>query len=171
MSRGERFVRAVDAVWRMSFGAMARLGSQNPSVVHVRDRVGEMENARVVRDDDQPLTAGMAASAATAFDGGGRAVPGGWHIYPEMAAADGLWMTASDLARFIIAIQKAAAGESNPVLSQAMTRLMLTRQMANGGLGLFLEGTKTTLFMHEGRDEGFDALMLGYVDAGGVSPS
>jgi CubicO group peptidase (beta-lactamase class C family) len=101
----------------------------------------------------------LAASAATAYDEGGKAVPGRWHIYPEMAAA-GLWATASDLARFVIAIQKAAAGESNPVLSQAMTRLMLTKQLANGGLGLFLEGTRTPLFMHEGRDEGFDALML-----------
>ena len=78
----------------------------------------------------------------------------------EMAAA-GLWTTASDLARFAIGVQAAVAGKSNPVISQSMARQMLTKQKGDAGLGLFLESEGPGLvFMHNGRDEGFDAAMV-----------
>ena len=48
-----------------------------------------------------------------------------------------------------------------------MARQMLTKQKENAGLGLFLEGAEQGLvFMHNGRDEGFDAAMVGSAHTG-----
>jgi Beta-lactamase len=115
---------------------------------------------------EQPLPEDRAALAATGHYANGKAVEGKWHIYPEMAAA-GLWTTASDLARFAIGIQEALAGKSNPVISQSMTRQMLTVQKGSSGLGLGLDGNgKTLRFSHGGRDEGFDTYLTAYADSG-----
>jgi CubicO group peptidase (beta-lactamase class C family) len=114
----------------------------------------------------QPPPADRARATATGHYDDRTAVRGRWHVYPEMAAA-GLWTTPSDLARFAIAVQQSFAGTSNPVLSQAMTRQMLTDQKAGDGLGVFLAGSGATLqFSHNGRDEGFDALMIAWAEGG-----
>lgn len=60
-------------------------------------------------------------------------------IHPELAAL-GLWTTANDLARLIIEIQESYAGKANHVLTQEMTRLMLTRKMDTWGLGVEVHG-------------------------------
>ena len=115
---------------------------------------------------EQPLPPDMAVSSAAGYFSGDAPVAGRWHVYPEMAAA-GLWTTPSDLARFAISVQEAFAGRSNPVLSQQTTRLMLTNQKDDDGLGVFLDGSgKTLRFSHDGRDAGFDALMIAYADIG-----
>jgi len=114
---------------------------------------------------EQPLPERLARQTATGYSPSGK-VLGQWHIYPEMAAA-GLWTTASDLARFAIAIQRSLAGTSNPVISQATARLMLTAQKNDDGLGVFLRGSDRTLrFFHDGRDEGFDAKMTAQAETG-----
>lgn len=114
----------------------------------------------------QPLPPELAKLTATGYYNNRSLVEGRWHIYPEMAAA-GLWTTPSDLARFAISIQNAYAGKSGSVLSQSMTRQMLTDQKNRDGLGVFLQGDSTTLrFGHNGRDEGFDALLTAGVDKG-----
>ena len=114
----------------------------------------------------QPLPSDLAKLTATGHYGNRRSVEGRWHIYPEMAAA-GLWTTPSDLARFAISIQHAYAGKSGSVLSQSMARQMLTDQKNRDGLGVFLQGDSTSLrFGHNGRDEGFDALLTASVDKG-----
>ncbi len=114
----------------------------------------------------QPLPPELAKLTATGHYSNRSLVEGRWHIYPEMAAA-GLWTTPSDLARFAIGIQNAYAGKSGSVLSQSMTRQMLTDQKNRDGLGVFLQGDSTTLrFGHNGRDEGFDALLTAGVDKG-----
>jgi CubicO group peptidase (beta-lactamase class C family) len=95
------------------------------------------------------------------------AIKGQWHIYPEMAAA-GLWTTAGDLARFAIAIQRSAAGASNAIISPSLTREMLTRQMNDDGLGVFLSGSGESLrFAHDGRNAGFDSAMRAYAGDSG----
>ncbi len=109
----------------------------------------------------QPLPANLTATAAAGYNLTGAEVRGRWHIYPELAAA-GLWTTPSDLARFAIGIENAYAGNSNTVLSQAMTRQMLTVQFPalskNDGLGVFLFGSGNSLqFSHGGRNAGFDS--------------
>jgi CubicO group peptidase (beta-lactamase class C family) len=115
---------------------------------------------------EQPLPNDRARAAATGYYQDGKQVKGKWHIYPEMAAA-GLWTTASDLARFAIGIQQALAGKSNPVISQPMTRQMLTAQKGESGLGLGLDGSGKTLhFSHGGRDEGFDTFLMAYAESG-----
>lgn len=114
----------------------------------------------------QPLPPELAKLTATGHYNNRRLVEGRWHIYPEMAAA-GLWTTPSDLAQFAISIQNAYAGKSGSVLTQSMTRQMLTDQKNRDGLGVFLQGDSTTLrFGHNGRDEGFDALLTASVDKG-----
>ena len=114
----------------------------------------------------QPLPNDIAQATATGYYAGGKAVEGRWHIYPEMAAA-GLWTTTSDLAHFVIGVQQAVSGTSNKVISQAMTKQMLTVQKDKDGLGVFLDGKDRALrFSHNGRDEGFDAVMAGYAEVG-----
>lgn len=115
---------------------------------------------------EQPLPASRASQAATGYYADLTPVNGRWHIYPEMAAA-GLWTTASDLARFVMGVRQAFAGEPQSVISQAMATQMLTVQMGNDGLGLFLNGSGETLqFSHSGRNEGFDSFVMGYARKG-----
>jgi len=119
---------------------------------------------------EQPLPQVMSTAAATGYDANGREVPGRWHNYPEMAPA-ALWTTPSDLARFGIGVQQAYKGVSNPVLSQETVRQMLTVQnpslSKSDGLGMFVEGRgKTFRFWHDGRNAGFDALMVELPNAG-----
>jgi CubicO group peptidase (beta-lactamase class C family) len=119
---------------------------------------------------EQPLPQKLCGLSATGYYANGEAVKGRWHVYPEMAAA-GLWTTASDLARFAIGVQRALAGDSNPVLSPSMTHQMLTVQnpslSADDGLGVFLAGSEQTIqFQHTGRNAGFDSYMVAYAHAG-----
>jgi hypothetical protein len=59
------------------------------------------------------------------------------------------------------------AGRTNPVISQKLTREMLTPQKENVGLSLMLERSGRNLrFKHGGRDEGFDALLVAYAEQG-----
>lgn len=114
----------------------------------------------------QPPPSPLVASAAAGQYAPGQPVPGRFHLYPEMAAA-GLWTTASDLARFVIGLQQSYAGTANPVISQSMTREMLTNVMNDDGLGVFLDNSSGSLmFFHGGRDDGFDAYMGGYAVGG-----
>jgi CubicO group peptidase (beta-lactamase class C family) len=116
----------------------------------------------------QPLAPRSAARAATGHGTWGRAVAGRWHVYPELAAA-GLWTTPSDLACFVIGIQRALAGQPDTVVSQSTARLMITEVKDGYGLGLGVggkPGSGDTLFAHEGRNEGFDSLFADLASAG-----
>lgn len=126
----------------------------------VLDKIGMKESSFVL-----PAEWEAVASNAHLADGSG--VPGKWHRYPEMAAAS-LWTTPSDLARFVIEIQKSAAGKSNKVLSQKMTNDMLAPGIEAFGLGLFL-GEKTDAnasFYHGGGNQGFSNMMFAYTSTG-----
>ncbi len=113
---------------------------------------------------EQPLTAPRTAFCATGHRASGKIVEGKWHIYPEMAAA-GLWTTPSDLAQVAIEVAKSKFGKSNKILSQTMTRQMLTVQADPVGLGWFLNA-KTDEFGHNGADEGFQAYLAAFADSG-----
>jgi CubicO group peptidase (beta-lactamase class C family) len=113
---------------------------------------------------EQPLPAERAAMTASGTRRGGQVVEGRWHIYPEMAAA-GLWTTASDLAKVAIEVSMAHGGTSRRVLSQAMTRQMLTPQAEDFGLG-FAVDPKDDAFGHNGADEGFQAYLRAFVGSG-----
>ena len=96
----------------------------------------------------------------------GAVIPGGYHIYPELAPA-GLWTTAGDLARFLIDVQELAKGKKGHRLSPSMARKMLTPIKGNWGLGpaLYGEGGDRR-FGHDGANEGFQSTMVAYVDKG-----
>ncbi len=111
---------------------------------------------------EQPLPAEMRASAATPYEVDGKPVAAGAHTYPEMAAA-GLWTTPTDLARYCIEVQHSLKGEWNHVLSQAMTKQMLTPGMGKWGLGLQIGGSDTDPnFGHGGVNAGFESTMTAY---------
>ncbi len=108
----------------------------------------------------QPLPASYAPNAATGHTDNGAPVPGGWHAYPEMAAA-GLWTTPTDLAKFAMSLQRAFRRDNAAFLSADRAEQMLSYQRNDFmGLGVFLRGNNVRLeFSHGGRDEGFDASM------------
>ena len=115
---------------------------------------------------EQPLPPARAAQTATGTYSDGKAVPGKWHIYPEMAAA-GLWTTPTDLAKFAIEIALSKHGRSNRVLSQALAQEMLRPQIERAGLGFFLGDEKNPdQFGHGGADEGFQADLIMFGDSG-----
>src|SRR5271166_1755209 len=114
----------------------------------------------------QPLPPGLAAHAAAGTLADGQPIPGKWHIYPELAAA-GLWTTPTDLAKFGIEIALSKNGKSNRVLSEAMTRQMLTPQSGDVGLGFFLgTGGNPNVFEHGGSNAGYRCIMMMLSDTG-----
>lgn len=115
---------------------------------------------------EQPLPASRAGEAARAHGRDGRPVAGGWHVYPEMAAA-GLWTTPSDLATWALAIADARAGKSTALLSRAMAERMLTAQWENVGLGPMLSGSGRTFgFGHGGANAGMHCDLVYYPELG-----
>lgn len=115
---------------------------------------------------EQPLPKERWAQAAAGHRPDGAKVKGNWHTYPEMAAA-GLWTTPTDLSRFAVEIQRSLAGKSNKVLSQEMTRQMLTPQVGAFGLGLGLAGEgPSARFSHGGANEGYRCVLVAYKNTG-----
>ena len=120
---------------------------------------------------EQDVPPEIAARTARAHDRQGATLAGGWHRYPEMAAA-GLWTTPSDLARFALAVHRAWRGEAGGVISPALARQMLTRQAGDDGyafgLGLMVErvGTPAWSFGFGGVNEGYRAQMILFGETG-----
>jgi CubicO group peptidase (beta-lactamase class C family) len=94
---------------------------------------------------EQPLSADRAAVAAWGHGQDGQPLQSGWRIYPELAAA-GLWTTPTDLARYAIGVQEAAAkaaggspaagtAATSPILDANLSRQMLTAGLGGWGLG------------------------------------
>jgi tetratricopeptide (TPR) repeat protein len=81
-------------------------------------------------------------------------------------AAAGLWTTPTDLSKFAIEIALSKQGKSNRVLSEKMTREMLTPVKDGAGLGFFVEKDNPGQFGHGGADEGFQALLTMNADSG-----
>ena len=115
---------------------------------------------------EQPLPPSLAPVAATGYRSNGKPVAGRYHTYPEMAAA-GLWTTPTDLARYIMEVQRSFTSGSGKVLSREMTTAMLTRQAGSQGLGPGVDdGGDSLRFGHGGANEGFRALITGFATRG-----
>src|SRR5437867_12678086 len=126
----------------------------------VLDKIGMTDSSY-----EQPLPPAQAAMTASGTYADGKVVHGRWHIYPEMAAA-GLWTTPTDLGKFAIEIALSKQGKSNRVLSEEMTRQMLTPALDEAGLGFFLDKDNPGQFGHNGADEGFQALLTMNTESG-----
>jgi hypothetical protein len=82
-------------------------------------------------------------------------------------AAAGLWTTATDLGKYIIENQQSLQGKANHVLSEAMTKEMMTPGMGGWGLGVQIGGKAgDQYFEHGGVNAGFEALFVGYENHG-----
>jgi CubicO group peptidase (beta-lactamase class C family) len=114
---------------------------------------------------EQPLPDALGKEAASAHRADGKAIPGRYHTYPEMAAA-GLWTTPTDLAKFALEVQRALAGKSS-VIPARTAREMTANVMDNYGLGLSLSGTGAAArFGHGGSNAGFRCQMTAFVSGG-----
>lgn len=116
---------------------------------------------------EQPISPEHDRNAARAHDGEGRSRGAKWHVYPEMAAA-GLWTTASDLARFLVEVQRSVRGESNRVLDRAHAREMITPVGVGDfavGFGLSKMG-EGWYFQHGGSNWGFRGTMTAHTVKG-----
>lgn len=88
----------------------------------------------------------------------------GWRIVgmPE----GGLWTTASDLARAVVAIQKSETSTGG-FLSQKLARQMLNKQDERWGLGVQLDGAgNDAYFSHDGSTPGYKSKVIGYGNRG-----
>ncbi len=116
---------------------------------------------------EQPQPADRAAHSSRAHSGQGKSMGATWHIYPEQAAA-GLWTTPSDLARFIIEVQRAVRGPKGAVLSQQSASAMIT-PVGVGPYAIGLDVEKRGegwYFSHSGGNWGFICDMFGHVRKG-----
>lgn len=97
---------------------------------------------------------------ALGHDVDGTVLAGGWHRYPETAAA-GIWSTPAELGRVLIEVHRALRGESDRVISQATAAQMLSEVMDGEGLSwvLDLSGGALAGFSHSGGNAGFRAHM------------
>jgi CubicO group peptidase (beta-lactamase class C family) len=115
----------------------------------------------------QPLPPGLHSNAARAHSGRGEPERFEWHVMPMHAAA-GLWTTSGDLAKVIVEVQHAYAGQTSRVLTQASARAMLTREPPSpAGLGFFLpDDGEARRFLHNGSNPGYASLLDAYVERG-----
>jgi len=116
---------------------------------------------------EQPLPAFRDTAAARAHSWQGEVMDAKWHVYPEQAAA-GLWITPTDLARFVIEVQQALRGSTSRVLSQLMAREMVTPV----GIGPYAVGFRVGqrgegwYFSHDGSNWGFHSRVVAHVRKG-----
>jgi CubicO group peptidase (beta-lactamase class C family) len=112
------------------------------------------------------LPSELAGRAAAGHRVDGSVLDGKWRNHPELAAA-GLWSTASDLARLVIAIQCAAQASDTSFLTQTQTMAMLAPVLNDYGLGFELDHTGLApAFHHSGSNIGFKALLYAYTKTG-----
>jgi CubicO group peptidase (beta-lactamase class C family) len=112
-------------------------------------------------------TFAMKPTAAFAYGSyqDGRALDGGFRRHPESAAA-GLWATASDLARIMEAIVNSLRGVHGAIMPVALAQRMVTPLGWRSGLGVFVNPGAT--ISHEGRNHGFDSIMVAELETGRI---
>jgi hypothetical protein len=110
----------------------------------------------------QPLSPNRLGEAAMPANGEGRGFKDGPRIYPELAP-DGLWTTASDLARYAIGVQRSLVGMRGSFLTVRTAHLMLTPRLNHFGLGLIVgDDARHPYFTHSGGNQGYACLLVAY---------
>jgi len=94
-------------------------------------------------------------------------IPGGWMVQSDMGAG-GLFSTAADYARFLIACREAWLGKANAILKTETARTMLTRHAASVfGLGFRVLGSGSVARMnHGGSNDGYQSETDLYLESG-----
>lgn len=111
----------------------------------------------------QPISPDHDRNAARAHGREGESMGAKWHVYPELAAA-GLWTTPTDLAHFVIEVQRALRGDEG----RAVTRASAMEMTSPVGVGPFAVGFSIEplgqgwYFGHGGSNWGFRARILGH---------
>lgn len=115
----------------------------------------------------QPLPEALRANAASGHEAGLRVVPGRWVSTPQLAAG-GLWTTAEDYARFMLAARAAWRGEPGALINQALAAQMMTAQPESTfGLGweVFHDGAQKR-FGHGGSSAGYQCESTCFLESG-----
>lgn len=161
-----RVVAAPGTAWRYSGGgyAIVQRWMEDVSGAAFADWMHDRVLAPLGMQDSsfvQQTPAGAAMPHAV----DGSPVAGGAHRYPAAAAA-GLWSTATDLARLLLALQEAVSGDPG-LLDPATTRAMLAEVQPGHAMGFELGGAPDARYFSKGGDtEGFAAYMVAYTDRG-----
>ena len=119
----------------------------------------------------QPLPTDLWPDHAAGHLESGVRIPGEFHTHPEQFAA-GLWTTPSDLARMLIAMQRAWRGEGESLLPTETVRRMLTPVMGGYGLGFSIDQRPSmgsepyAYFGHGGSNVGFKCFAQAERDGG-----
>nr|MCU0649218.1 beta-lactamase family protein [Gemmatimonadaceae bacterium] len=116
---------------------------------------------------EQPVPQALDAAVARGYRPGGVPIPDGRMVLPEQAAA-GMWTTASDLGRLVVALGRALVGEASAPLSSRVAAWMTTPVRAGApALGLFIrDSAGVRLFEHSAGNQGFSGIIAGVAGRG-----
>jgi CubicO group peptidase (beta-lactamase class C family) len=111
--------------------------------------------------------------AATGYSWSGVAMPSKWHTHPELAAA-GLWTTATDIANWVIAVQRSLQGNANAVMKKPFAEKYVTKKFTKsadegmaGGVFVHNYGQATpNYFSHDGSNHGYSTYFIGHLSKG-----
>lgn len=116
----------------------------------------------------QPLPEELIKNASAGHMSNGLPIVGKRYFFPNMAVG-GLWTTASDYAKYIIELQKSHLGKSNKIISQELTKEMLSPHVSKQyGLGVFMREMygEINYFGHLGDSRGFFAGFISHLTDG-----
>ena len=103
------------------------------------------------------------AEYAMPYDTNGQPLAGVPRVIPD--GPGGLWTTPTDMASFLIEIQKELNEKSERILSAAIVKDMLTPGLGHQGLGFLIEGNAGHLFFsHEGNNPGYQSKFVASFD-------
>ncbi|MFE6872250.1 serine hydrolase, partial [Kitasatospora sp. NPDC057692] len=116
-------------------------------------------------DQDHPHTSGL--PVALGHDAHGTPLKGGWRVRAHLAAA-GLWTTAADTARFVVAVRDALLGAPGALVPQALARELLAGETGTFyGLGTIVDDSGDDLeFGHGGEPTGYLNMAISHLHGG-----
>ena len=115
----------------------------------------------------QPLPTRFHDNVASGHNDFTGPIPGGWMVQSDMGAG-GLFSTAADYARFLLACRRSWHGGADTILKQETARAMLTRHASSVfGLGFRVLGSGSGARMnHGGSNDGYQSETDLYIESG-----